>query len=108
MARDLSSPWRFQRIAETCRDAGRLEEALDWVRRGREAFADTRDARLAALQADRHSAMGQHDEAARAAYQAFLSSSGLEAWRRLKGIPTLKRTWISSPRKRRERPTRAT
>jgi uncharacterized Zn finger protein len=93
MARDLSSPWRFQRIAEACRDAGRLGDAVEWARRGLDAFPETQDARLAGLLADLYSAMGQHDEAARAAFAAFASSPGLEAWRRLKGFARTAGSW---------------
>lgn len=96
MARDLSSPWRFQRIAEAFQDAGRLDDAIDWVNRGRSAFTERRDLRLTELLAELRAAQGDPAEAARAAYEALCISPSVDGWRRLRRFAELAGTWGDS------------
>ncbi len=46
MTRDLSSEWTFLQIAQTCRDAGQPDLALQWAEKGLAAFPIHTDRRL--------------------------------------------------------------
>lgn len=93
MSRDLSSPWAFCRISEACRDAGRLDEGIEWCRRGIDAFEPDLDPRLAWLLAELHVASGDRRKAAEAGYQAFAARPSLEGWRRLRELSDPAGTW---------------
>ena len=59
IAHDLSSPYQFFRAAEVLAAADRVDEALDWLSRGRAAFGNA-DERLADMAADLHHRAGRH------------------------------------------------
>jgi uncharacterized Zn finger protein len=93
MTRDLSSPWKFVRVAEACRDAGRLDDAVAWARRGLRAFDQGRDPRLATLLAELHKTQGDDTAAAQAAYMAFAADPRVESWRALRRLAQAAGTW---------------
>jgi hypothetical protein len=82
IAHDLSSPYQFFRAAEVLAAAGRVDEALDWLSRGRAAFGNA-DERLADMAADLHHRAGRHRQAADIARQRFTADPSLGAYQRL-------------------------
>ena len=82
IAHDLSSPYQFLRAAEVLAAADRIDDALDWLSRGRAAFGDA-DERLADMAADLHHRAGRHGQAADIARQRFTADPSLGAYQRL-------------------------
>jgi uncharacterized Zn finger protein len=93
MAHDLSSGWRFVRLAEACRAAGRHEQAVAWLTRGLEAFPDRPDRRLRALLIELHAEAGRHDEAARVAWEAFCAAPARDTYAQLRRCARAAGTW---------------
>ncbi|WP_041765178.1 SWIM zinc finger family protein [Paraburkholderia phymatum] len=76
-AKDLSSGYRFEQVAQLCRQHGREEEALAWAERGlRESPAKTHDDSLLVLCVDVCLKLGKLDKA------------DVYAWRRFEQRPT--------------------
>ena len=84
MSRDLSSGWRFLRIAEECREAGRDDLAASWVQRGLDAFTDHPDVRLLRLQGELLADAGRHPQATAATWAAFAQQPAMQSFRELK------------------------
>jgi len=82
IAHDLASPYQFLRAAEVLAADDRVDEALEWLSRGRAAFGDA-DARLADMAADLHHRAGRHGQAADIAWQRFTTGPSLGAYQRL-------------------------
>ena len=82
IAHDLASPYQFLRAAEVLAADDRVDEALDWLSRGRAAFGDA-DRRLADLTADLHHRVGRHGQAADIAWQRFTAGPRLGVYQRL-------------------------
>ena len=92
--RDLSSAYQFLGIAELLRDAGRIEDAVDWAERGHAAFPDRTDSRLLAFLADIYRQLGREDDALHMIWQDFADHPGhLEAYQRLKVQAERVDTW---------------
>ncbi len=71
-AKDLSSAYRFEKVAELCIQHGRHDEALAWAEQGLEAFAKKAAARsLLDICVDACLKLGQHDKADTYAWQRF-------------------------------------
>jgi uncharacterized Zn finger protein len=81
-AEGLPQAFRYVQIGETLRDAGRANEAIDWLRRGL-AEADRRDTRIDLLLADLLTAAGQHAEAVDVLWKPFTSWPDVDSHRRL-------------------------
>ena len=79
---DLASPYQFLRAAEVLAADDRVDEALEWLSRGRAAFGDA-DPRLADLTADLHHRVGRHGRAADIGWQRFTASPSLGMYQRL-------------------------
>jgi uncharacterized Zn finger protein len=92
IAHNLSSPYQFFRAAEMLAAADRMDEALDWLSRGRAAFGDD-DARLADLGADLHHQAGRHVPAADLAWQRFTAHPSLGTYQRLHEFATAAGDW---------------
>jgi hypothetical protein len=82
IAHDLASPYQFLRAAEVLSADDRVDEALDWLSRGRAAFGDA-DRRLADLTADLHHRVGRHGPAADIAWDRFTAGPNLGMYQRL-------------------------
>ena len=82
IAHDLSSPYQFFRAAQVLAAADRVDEALDWLSRGRAAFGDA-DRRLADMTADLHHRAGRHGQAADIAWDRFTAGPNLGMYQRL-------------------------
>ena len=82
IAHDLASPYQFLRAAEVLAAADRVDEALDWLSRGRAAFGDG-DQRLADMAADLHHRAGRHGQAADIAWHRFTADPSLGTYQRL-------------------------
>lgn len=83
MARDLTSGYRFLGIAEACRAAELDDDALEWAKRGVAAFAESPDGRLVDFLADEHARRGEHAEAARLMWEAYVRRACLDTYRKL-------------------------
>jgi hypothetical protein len=82
IAHDLSAPYQFLRAAEVLAEAGRDDDALDWLARGSAAF-DKSDARLGAFAADLHHRNGRHGQAAEIAWEQFRARPELTGYQRV-------------------------
>jgi tetratricopeptide (TPR) repeat protein len=71
LAHDLSSPYRFCRIADELEQAGREREALAWLERGLAAFPPAGDARLRSQTIRAYLRDGQIEDAVALAQRAF-------------------------------------
>ncbi|MGZ8243697.1 SWIM zinc finger family protein [Methylomagnum sp.] len=93
-AHDLSSPWRYLKIAEICRDAGRADQALDWAERGMAAFPGRQsDNRLRDFLAEAYLARGRRDEALELIWAQFAESPRLDQYQKLKNMAERLGVW---------------
>jgi uncharacterized Zn finger protein len=81
--RDLSHARAYLQIAETYREAGKHDEALDWAERGWKAFSERHDWRLGEFLADEYHRRGRHEEAMRLIWAQFTESPDLENYQKL-------------------------
>lgn len=84
LRRDLTYSQSFLRIAETYRDADRLDEALAWAGRGIAAFPERTDAGLREFVAHEYHRRGHHAEAMALVWTAFTVRPGLDSYKGLK------------------------
>jgi hypothetical protein len=80
-SRDLSRPHDFLQIAELYRAAGDYESAMDWARRGLEAFPEQPDRGLRLFLADEHHRRGEHDLAMDFVWTVFAARPAFEGYR---------------------------
>jgi uncharacterized Zn finger protein len=90
--RDLSQPHDFLEIAELYRGAGDHDSAMDWARRGLDAFPD-RDSRLQLFLADEHHRRGEHEQAMELVWTVFSSRPAFEGYRLLHEHAVRARSW---------------
>jgi hypothetical protein len=83
-ARDLSSAWTFLQIAETYRQAGLADTALEWAERGVGAFPDAPDDRLVDFLADEYHRRQRHDDALSLIWSRFCRRKGPVSYQDLK------------------------
>ena len=84
MSRDRSSAYRFLELAQVCRGAGRLDEALEWAERGVEAFRVRTDRRLVEFLTRAYLEHERGDDAVALAWRAFEERPDLESYQVLK------------------------
>ena len=94
LARDRSSPHRFQLIAEALLAAGRADEALEWAKRGLAAF-EGRDPRLVDFVCERHAESGRHEQAIQLAWETLEGSRRVDAYQRLATLAVRAGVWDS-------------
>jgi hypothetical protein len=83
-ARDLSTPWRYQQLAQFCLDQGREDEALRRAEEGLWIFEDEGpDQRLTLFVVDLLSRKGRKEEAAAHLWRIFEKSPSLDLYQRL-------------------------
>ncbi len=83
-SRDLSSAFAYLQVAETCREAGRHDTALEWAERGLTAFPKRTDVRLREFLAAEYHRRKRHDDAVSLAWTAFAEQPELEEFQGLK------------------------
>ncbi|MDP9340645.1 MAG: hypothetical protein M3Q23_00775 [Actinomycetota bacterium] len=93
LARDLSSPYQFVRIAERLAKAARHEDVLAWAERGVAAFSPGADVRLLEILTEEYHRRDRHDDAAALAWTAFTDRPGLGAYERLHAHATRAGSW---------------
>jgi uncharacterized Zn finger protein len=79
-SRDLSQAFNFLQIAQTYKDAGNREAALEWAERGLRAFPERTDSRLREFLIQEYHWRKRHAEAIAIAWTAFREQSGLGAY----------------------------
>ena len=77
--RDLSLPYSYLQIAETYRQAGQHDLALDWAERGLKAFPERPDSRLREFLAAEYHRRKRHDDAMALVWAAFTGRTDLGA-----------------------------
>jgi len=82
--RDLSLPYSYLQIAETYRQAGQHDLALDWAERGLKAFPERPDSRLREFLAAEYHRRKRHDDAMALVWAEFTGRTDLEQYRNLK------------------------
>lgn len=70
-SRDLSGPHAFLKIAEIYREAGERDRAMEWARRGLDAFPSLANDPLRVLLADEHHGRGEHEQAMELVWPVF-------------------------------------
>lgn len=83
MARDLSYPYHFLRIAELLREEGEDDRALEWAERGL-AECTRRDWRLTSFVADAYQRRGQGDRAVSLLWEEFERDPCLDRYEALR------------------------
>lgn len=82
--RDLSLPYSYLQIAETYKQAGQHDLALDWAERGLKAFPERPDSRLREFLAAEYHRRKRHDDAMALVWAEFTGRPNLEQYRHLK------------------------
>ena len=82
--RDLSRPYGYLQIAETYRNAGQYDAALEWAERGMKTFPQRQDPRLREFLAAEYHRRGQDDNAMALIWAAFGARPILDEYRNLK------------------------
>lgn len=95
LARDRSSPHRFQLIAEALLAAGRADEATEWAERGLAAFEDRIDPRLLDFLCERYADSGRHEQAIQLAWETLEGSRRVDAYQRLANLAVRAGVWGS-------------
>lgn len=90
---DLSSSYRYYRVAEIYMDAGEHDLALEWAEKGLEEFPDYPDFRLVEFLADEYHRRKKHDEAMKIIWALFKKSPRLEQYKNLKKHAKKARAW---------------
>lgn len=83
-SRDLSSAYSFLKIAETYREAGQHDHALEWAERGARAFPDKTDSRLREFLAEEYHRRHRHREAMEQVWNLYAGAPNLGTYRQLK------------------------
>lgn len=93
--RDLSSAWNFFQIAQTYKEAGKDDQALQWAEKGVEAFPDRTDSRLRTFLIKEYLDRKRPDEAMAIAWQEFSESPNLNQYRDLEKYASQIDQWAS-------------
>lgn len=92
-SRDLSSAFHFLGIAEIYREAGKLDEALEWAERGWRAFPNRTDVRLREFLAEEYHRRERHEEALAVVWSEYTEAPDLGAFQRLKNSADRIKKW---------------
>ena len=82
--RDLSSAYAYLQIADTYKQAGKHDAALEWAERGLHAFPERTDPRLREFLADEYHRRKRHEEAMALMWAEFTGSPSIEQLQNLK------------------------
>ncbi|WP_190818836.1 SWIM zinc finger family protein [Saccharopolyspora pogona] len=91
-AEDLSNPYSYVRIADVLREAGRVDEAIDWLQRGLRDMG-RRDPRLVDLLVDLYQAEGRGPDAVELLEAGFADAPDEGTYRRLRGAAERTGQW---------------
>lgn len=94
-SRDLSGPHAFLKIAEIYLEAGDRDKAMEWARRGLEAFPSGVGDRLCVFLAEEHHRRGEHEQAMELVWAVFGRRPYLAEYQLLKQHADQSRTWTS-------------
>jgi tetratricopeptide (TPR) repeat protein len=93
LRRDLSHASNFLMIAETYREAGQRDLALEWAEMGLRAFPERTDSRLRAFVAGEYHRRGRHTDAVDLAWTEFRERPDLEQYKNLKRHADRAKSW---------------
>jgi uncharacterized Zn finger protein len=74
MRKDLSTSYHYLEIATVLKEAGRLDEALQWAEQGAKEFASNVDSRLEDFLVAEYKRRGDHDKSLKILWDLFLTS----------------------------------
>ncbi len=92
-SRNLSSAYRFLEIAQTYKDAGESDKALEWAEKGLQAFPENTDSRLREFLADQYHQRKRHAEAMQLIWANFAEHPHLENYKQLKEHADRAKEW---------------
>lgn len=92
-SRDLSSANAFLQVAELYRDAGEHDAAMEWARRGLDAFPARPDQRLELFLADEHHRRGEHAQAMELVWAGFARGPSFSRYQLLHEHAVRAGTW---------------
>ncbi len=93
--KDLSTSWNYFQIAETYKEAGKDDQALQWAEKGAEAFPDRTDSRLRAFLIEEYFNRKRYEEMMAVAWQEFNESLNLAQYRNLEKYSSKIDQWSS-------------
>jgi uncharacterized Zn finger protein len=82
--RDLSLAYHYLQIAETYKNSGKHDLAMEWAERGVKVFPERTDSRLREFLAGEYHRRKRHDEAMALIWVEFTDSPNLEQYKKLK------------------------
>lgn len=85
-SKDLSDPHAFVKIIRACREHGRFDQALEWARKGAEAFKNERPTMLDGVLADELRRAGKHREATDIIWRMFTDRPSKAAFEQLQAF----------------------
>ena len=111
LAMDLSAPHRYRMIAEFFQRKGRVDEAIEWLERGRRAFPLDADPNLGVMLMQLYTVAKRGDEAAAVALEVFEASPSVESFAILQAFAGKRPDWqqwaekaVASARKEKAKP----
>lgn len=84
MRRDLSSSYRYLAIAEACKAAGALDQAVAWAERGVATLPDRTDPRLCKFLVTEYRRLGREQDALDLTWRSFVDRPSLGEYKSLK------------------------
>lgn len=93
--KDLSTSWNYFQIAETYKEAGKDDQALQWAEKGAEAFPDRTDSRLRTFLIKEYFNRKRYEEMMAVAWQEFSESPNLAQYRNLEKYASQIDQWSS-------------
>lgn len=92
-SRDLSSAYKFLKIAEVYKKAGKNDKAFEWAEHGVKAFPEKTDSRLREFLAKEYQRLKRHGEAINLIWAEFSNHSDLENYQLLKKYCDRAKNW---------------
>jgi len=93
MRRDLSSSYCYLRIAEACKAADALDEAVAWAEKGIETFPDRIDPRLCEFLITEYRRLGREQDALDLTWHSFVNRPSLGEYKSLKAQAARLQDW---------------
>ena len=93
-SKDLSTAYRFLEVAQTYKDYGKPDKALEWAERGLSAFPKDTDSRLREFLAVEYHLRNRHSEAMQLMWANFVERPGLDNYKVLKEHANRTKEWL--------------
>lgn len=93
LSRDLGGSHQYRRIAEALRDAGRMEQSVDWARRGLKAFPDRLESALCNMVVEHDLASGNGEQAVSLRLRQLEQSPSLAGYQALAATAQAAGAW---------------